>query len=139
MPFAFSVINIAVLALAGLIVLFGAVFFYFYKRHVYHRRHIIPRFRDSVFLEIQMPKETSPDKEDQRPKSEEEKKQLIAVAEQLFTTLSESGHNKGWLLGKDYYSFEIACTDKKISFYVNCPKHLQELVEKQIQAQYPHA
>ena len=27
----------------------------------------------------------------------------------------------------------------KISFYVNCPKDLQQLVEKQIQAQYPHA
>jgi len=90
-----------------------------------------------VFLEILMPKDNADDKD--KPKTMEEKKQMIAVAEQLFTTLSESGHSRGWLQGKDYYSFEIACTDKKISFYINCPKHLQQLVEKQVQAQYPHA
>ncbi|MCX6796879.1 MAG: hypothetical protein NTX98_00155 [Candidatus Doudnabacteria bacterium] len=118
---------------------FVAVFFYYYKRHIYHTKHIAPRVKDWVFLEIQMPKEGSPDKDQQRQKTEEEKKQMIAVAEQLFTTLSESGHSKGWLVGRDYYSFEIACTDKKISFYINCPKHLQQLVEKQVQAQYPHA
>ena len=139
MDFGLSTINIAVLVLVGLIAIFGAVFFYYYKRHVYHTKHVVPRIQDWVFLEIQMPKDGSSDKNDERPKSEEEKKLLIGIAEQLFTTLSESGHNKGWLLGKDYYSFEIACTEKKISFYVNCPKHLQQLVEKQIQAQYPHA
>jgi DNA helicase HerA-like ATPase len=139
MYFELNVINIAVLVLIGLIAIFFAVFFYFYKRHVYHTKHIVPRTLDWVFLEIQMPKETAPEKEQQRVKTEEEKKQLVAVAEQLFTTLSASGESKGWLVGKDYYSFEIACTDKKVSFFVNCPKHLQQLVEKQIQAQYPHA
>ncbi len=135
----FSTINILLLVLFGLIAVFAAVFFYYYKRHVYHAKHIIPRIQDWVFLEIQMPKEGAREHEDQRPKSEEEKKQMISVGEQLFATLSESGRSKGWLVGKDYYSFEIACTDKKISFYVNCPRHLQQLVEKQIQAQYPHA
>src|ERR1700690_1404389 len=139
MPFEINTIQFAFLILIGLIVIFVAVAFYYYKRHVYHTKHVIPRIKNWVFLEILMPKESSTDKDDQRPKNEEEKKALIAVAEQLFTTLSESGHNKGWLLGKDYYSFEIACTDKKISFYVNCPKHMQQLVEKQVQAQYPHA
>lgn len=132
-----STINIAVLLLLGLIAIFIAVFFYYYKRHVYHTKHVVPRILDWVFLEIQMPKEVADEKEKQ--KSDEEKKNLIAVAEQLFTTLSESGQSKGWLQGKDYYSFEIACTKKKISFYINCPRHLQQLVEKQLQAQYPHA
>ncbi len=139
MPFVLSTTQIAVLVLIGLTVVFAAVFFYYYKRHIYHTKHVVPRIKDWVFLEIQMPKDGSPDKDEQRPKTEEEKKLLISVAEQLFTTLSESGHSRGWLQGKDYYSFEIACTDKKISFFVNCPKHLQQLVEKQIQAQYPHA
>ncbi|MBL8030097.1 MAG: type IV secretion system DNA-binding domain-containing protein [Candidatus Doudnabacteria bacterium] len=137
--FELSLFNILVLVLAALVVVFAWVFFYFYKRHKYHKGHVIPRMKSWVFLEVLMPKESSDEKDQQRPKSEEEKKHLIAVAEQLFTTLSESGHSKGWLLGKDYYSFEIACTDKKISFYINCPRHLQELVEKQLQAQYPHA
>ncbi|MDE2312392.1 MAG: type IV secretion system DNA-binding domain-containing protein [Patescibacteria group bacterium] len=135
----FDAITIALLVLLGLTIVFAVVFFYFYKRHIYHTKHVVPRTLDWVFLEIQMPKENSEEKDQQRIKSIEEKKQMIAVAEQLFTTLSESGHSKGWLQGKDYYSFEIACTDKKISFYVNCPRHLQELVEKQIQAQYPFA
>jgi hypothetical protein len=137
MPFELGAVQITLLLLAALIVIFMAVFFYFYKRHVYHTKHITPRTLSWVFLEIQMPKESSDDKD--RQKSEEEKKQMIGVAEQLFTTLSESGHHGGWLVGKDFYSFEIACTDKKISFYINCPRHLQQLVEKQIQAQYPHA
>lgn len=132
-----NILNTAVVALGVLIVVFAAVFFYYYSRHVYHKKHIVPRTMDWVFLEILMPKESS--SENERQKNEEEKKLLVSVAEQLFTTLSESGHSKGWLLGRDYYSFEIACTDKKISFYVNCPRHLQQLVEKQIQAQYPHA
>jgi len=139
MPGEINTITIAGLVLLGLIAVFAAVFFYYYKRHIYHTKHVVPRIKDWVFLEIQMPKDASPDKDQQRQKTEEEKKQLIAIAEQLFTTLSESGHSKGWLQGKDYYSFEIACTDKKISFFINCPKHLQELVEKQLQAQYPHA
>jgi len=139
MPVELSTTQITVLVLIALVVIFLAIAFYYYKRHRYHTMHVVPRIKDWVFLEIQMPKEGSPDKDDQRPKTEEEKKALIAVAEQLFTTLSESGRDKGWLLGKDYYSFEIACTDKKISFYVNCPKHMQQLVEKQVQAQYPHA
>lgn len=134
-----SFFSLMVLVLIGLIAVFAAVFFYYYKRHIYHTKHIVPRVKDWVFLEIQMPKESSEDKDQQRPKSEEEKKALIAVAEQLFATLSETGGKNGWLTGRDYYSFEIACVDKKISFFVNCPKHLQQLVEKQIQAQYPHA
>src|SRR6185436_18598757 len=139
MFFESSIFNIAILVLVVLAAIFGAVFFYYFKRHRYHTKHVIPRIKDWVFLEIQMPKEGAKENEDQRPKTEEEKKLLISIAEQLFTTLSETGHHKGMFLGKDYYSFEIACTDKKISFYVNCPKHLQQLVEKQIQAQYPHA
>src|ERR1051326_1539226 len=137
MLFTLSTTGIAVLVLLALIAIFIAVFFYYYKRHIYHTKHVVPRTLDWVFLEIQMPKENATEggaEQQQRPKTEEEKKQMIAVAEQLFTTLSESGNNKGWLQGKDYYSFEIACTEKKISFYVNCPRHLKELVEKQIQA-----
>ncbi len=137
MPFLFSAINIVIIALIGLVAVFCITFFYFYKRHVYHTKHILPRTKNWVFLEVLMPKESSDEKDKQ--KSEEEKKNLIAIGEQLFTALSESGESKGWLAGKDYYSFEIACTDKKISFYINCPKHLQQLVEKQVQAQYPHA
>src|SRR4051812_25367251 len=113
MPSELSAFNIAVLVLLGLIAVFAAVFFYYYRRHIYHSKHVVPRTLDWVFLEIMVPKDNADEKE--KPKTPDEKKLLIAVAEQLFTTLSESGHSRGWLQGKDYYSFEIACTDKKIS------------------------
>jgi hypothetical protein len=137
MNFELTTQGIIIIAFIGLLAVFFAVFFYYFKRHVFLKKHVLHRVKNWVFLEIQMPKENSDDKEKQ--KSEEEKKLMIGIAEQLFTTLSESGEHKGWFQGKDYYSFEIACTDKKIAFYINCPKSLQELVEKQVQAQYPHA
>ncbi len=131
-----SVATWALILLPILVAVFGYTIFYFYREHRFHRHHVLPRTLSWVHLEIQVPKEQG---EDKQIKNSDELKQAVSVAEQLFTTLSESGERKGWLLGKDYYSFEIACTEKKISFYVNCPKHLRDLVEKQIQAQYPHA
>lgn len=97
----------------------------------------MPRILNSVFLEIQVPKESA-DKED-KPKTEEEKKNRISIAEQIFTTLSGIGENPRFFGYDDYISFEIAAADKKITFYVNCSKNLRDIVEKQIQAQYPHA
>jgi hypothetical protein len=134
----FDLITITFLALLGLIAVFLVVGYYFYKHHYMVTKAVVPRTKNWVFLEVQMPKQVS-DAEQQRPKTEEEKKLLISVVEQLYTTLSQVGGEKGWLESKDYISFEIACTDKKISFYINCSRHLQETVEKQIHSQYPHA
>lgn len=134
----FNLLNLTVLVLGILVATFLVVLFYYVKRHWYHSKVIVPRTLDWVFLEIQMPKENTD--QEQKPKTDEEKKNLIAIAEQLFTTISAAGgEHKGLLHPKDYVSFEIACTEKKISFYINCPKHLQELIEKQVQAQYPAA
>jgi hypothetical protein len=137
MSFEIDLITLAVFVLIALIAIFFAVFFYYAKRHWYHSKVIAPRVSDWVYLELQMPKESSEDKDKQ--KNEDDKKNLIAVAEQLFTTLSEASSHGGFFGATDYISFEIACVNKKISFYINCPKRLEELVEKQIHAQYPHA
>lgn len=71
--------------------------------------------------------------------SVEQRKQLIAVAEQVFTAISEAGKQRGFFKHDDYTSFEIAAIQKKIFFIVNCTPALQDLIEKQIQAQYPSA
>ncbi len=136
MPFGLSLIEVVTIVFVILLAVFFAVLFYYLKKHWYTKKVVVPRTLNWVFLEIQMPKDNA-DPND-KSKSDEEKKNLIAVVEQLFTTLSESGGG-GWLAPKEYVSFEIACVDKKISFYVNCPKTMQELIEKQIHAQYPHA
>lgn len=116
---------------------FAFVFLYYYYQKHKQNKYIIPRARNSVFLEILVPKENA-DKEE-KPRGAEEKKHLISVAEQLFTTLSRAGERKGLLAVNDCIAFEVVAVKKKISFYVNCSKDLKDLVEKQIHAQYPHA
>lgn len=127
----------ALLLLGLLVIVFLIVLIYYIHRHWYYTKVILPRTKNWVFLEVQMPKDSSEDKEQHQ--RDEEKKQLIGIAEQLYTTISGISHEKWFWQPKDYVSFEFACTNKKISFYINCPKHLQGLLEKQIQAQYPHA
>lgn len=122
--------------LAIMVAVFLVLVTYYVKKHIYHK-FVAKRVLNWVFLEIQMPKEQF--EQEQKQKSEEEKKNLIAVAEQLFTTLSEIGNNESFFKPREYLTFEIVCVNKKIGFYVNCPKSLQELVEKQIHAQYPYA
>ncbi len=139
MPFELSTIVLTSILLTVLITVFLAFLIYYIHRHWYYSRIILPRTKNWVFLEVQMPKEGSDDKNANVQNNEESKKNLIAVAEQLFTSLSEISHSNWFFQPKDYLSFEIACTDKKISFYINCPNHLRGLVEKQLQAQYPHA
>ncbi len=139
MSASFNLYTITILILTGLIVAFLLALFYYIKKHWYFTKVIAPRTANWVFLEIQMPKDNSDEKQQQRQRSDEEKKNLIAIAEQLFTTVSQAGEHKSWFGANDYISFEIACTDKKVAFYINCPKSLQQLIEKQVQAQYPAA
>lgn len=128
--FLYFVLTLAVLS-------FACIFLYYYYQKWRQKKFIIPRAKNSVFLEILVPKE-APGKEESG-KNVEEKKQQIAVAEQLFTTLSKAAERHGFLNQNDHFSFEIVAVHKKISFYVNCSTELRDLVEKQIHAQYPHA
>jgi hypothetical protein len=69
-------------------------------------------------------------------------KQLISVAEQMFTAFSSlySGSISNQIMQEqEQISFEIVAQDGLISFYVACPKMLEEMVSKQIQSQYPTA
>ncbi len=139
MPFELSPIVIASIILAALVVVFLAFLAYYLHRHWYYNKVILPRTKNWVFMEVQMPKENSEEKNPQLSSNEEAKKNMVGVVEQLYTALSAISHENWFWQPKEYISFEIACTDKKISFYINCPLHLQELVEKQLQAQYPHS
>ncbi len=135
MFFHLSTIQIILLLLLSLVVVFLVVFWYYLRLHIYHSKYVIKRVKSWVFLELQMPKDAAG--EENKPQSSEEKKNLIAVAEQLYATLADIGQKGNWFHPGDYFSFEIACIDKKISFYINCPRHLQDIIEKQMQAQYP--
>jgi hypothetical protein len=122
-----------------LFVLAATVVFVFWYRGHLRRILTAPRILDSVFLEVLVPRETMLSDKEKEPVQQE--KEIIAVAEQLFATLSHTERRdfSTFLRGHDSVSLEIASVNKKISFFVNCPRRLQDLVEKQIQAQYPHA
>ncbi len=65
----------------------------------------------------------------------------IDAAEQLFASLSAIRHGGFWsfLKPQEHMSFEIVAKREDIRFYVAVPKHLVDLVEKQIHGSYPGA
>ncbi|MDP2933311.1 MAG: type IV secretion system DNA-binding domain-containing protein [bacterium] len=122
------------------VVLLAAGFLYFWwHRNKSHLHHNAKRFLNSVFLEIQVPKENT--EKDAAKEPQKEEKEIISVAEQLFAALSQSskGLLREYMQSTEHLSFEIVSFNKKISFFINCPRHLQDLVEKQVHAQYPKA
>ncbi|MBI4053887.1 MAG: ATP-binding protein [Candidatus Doudnabacteria bacterium] len=116
----------------------GAALLWWYRSKS-HLRHNAKRFLNSVFLEVTVPKENLEKETAKEPQKEE--KEIISIAEQLFTALSQPSRGlvKDYLHTDEHISFEIVSHRKKISFFVNVPSHLQDLLEKQIHAQYPKA
>ena len=65
----------------------------------------------------------------------------IDAAEQMFSSLY-SVYKSGtlsFLKPQDHLSLEIVALPEQMKFYISCPKHLQDLVEKQIHGAYPGA
>src|SRR6476469_2009696 len=102
MPFDLSTIVIAGIVLAVLVTVFLAFLAYYIHRHWYYTKVIMPRTKNWVFMEVQMPKENSDDKNPQLANNEEAKRNMIGVAEQLFTSLSEISHEKWFFQPKEY-------------------------------------
>ena len=65
----------------------------------------------------------------------------IDTAEQMFASLyslKKTGFFS-FLQPEDLFSFEIVAMKEDISFYVNCPRKIRDMVEKQIHGAYPGA
>ncbi|HEX9503168.1 MAG TPA: type IV secretion system DNA-binding domain-containing protein [Patescibacteria group bacterium] len=127
----FWLILIAMLGMVGLL-------FYFIFVDLLRKKTWAPRILDSVFLEISIPKENT----DQENEPQKEEKNIIAIAEQFFSTITTTSDERDMshFLGIDeYITFEVGAHKKNISFYINVPKRLQNLIEKQLHAQYPKA
>src|SRR3989338_6202860 len=110
------------------------------RRHSVVKKTNIFRSLDLAFLEVLVPRETAEDKFGQETTKQNEK-ELVGIAEQLYTTLAfpvQPWYKRFWK-GVDSLTFEIAAFDKKIHFYITCPRHLMPLVERQVHAQYPKA
>ena len=101
-------------------------------------------FNKKIIL-IKVPKERKSENSNNNPTEENinQIREQIAVAETLFASIAglkpESGFKK-WLLGsRKHLAFEVVVKNNQISFYVAVPDKLQNFVEQQVHAQYPHA
>lgn len=112
------------LLVVGVLLIFALVVIAFYQWLKNRRREDYAL--DFVTLLIRLPKDNEV---------------KIDAAEQMFAslyTLKKSGFLAKFKT-EDLFSFEIVGLKDKIAFYVNCPKKIQDLVEKQIYAAYPGA
>ena len=110
-----------IIFLLALLVVFGYMFFQWLK----HRR------RESyalnfVTLLVRLPRDNEI---------------KIDAAEQMFTglySLKKTGPLQ-FMRPEDIFSFEIVALQEKISFHINCPRNIRDLVEKQVHGAYPQA
>jgi len=90
----------------------------------------------SLFL-ITLPRKIK--KEGEAPKSE---KEIIAVMEQFYSSLSNIRETKDtFIYGQPHIVFEIATPQKgeEISFYMAVPRKYETVIEKQVHGFYPEA
>ncbi len=97
-----------------------------------------------IILMVSVPKESTAEKTENEEGVKASKiQEQISWAENLWSSLGglkESKSFKTWLYGRfDELSLEIVAQNKMIYFYVVVPQYLQQFIEQQIQAQYPHS
>ena len=125
----------------GLLVLIGLVFG---LRWWFRRQKKIPRSMDYVVLLVLLPKDSLREDEDRK-----DWRELLAGFETLFVTMAgikAEGANsfgtwwRNWWYGRhDHLAFEMVAYHGYIHFYLAVPRSVRQLVELQIQAQYPQA
>ncbi|PIR93889.1 hypothetical protein COT97_04150 [Candidatus Falkowbacteria bacterium CG10_big_fil_rev_8_21_14_0_10_39_11] len=101
---------------------------------------------DTILLLVEVPQLASEQKAGSTGGGEHSIQQIqekISVMETFLSALAglkaESGM-MAWLRGrKDVFSFELVSNDNKILFYISCLKKMQDLVEDQLNAQFPAA
>ena len=65
----------------------------------------------------------------------------IDAAEQMFASLYSLKKDGwfSWMEAEELFSFEIVALKEDIAFYINCPREIRDLVEKQVHGAYPGA
>lgn len=104
----------------------------------------IPHAMEYVVLQVLLPRESMRMEQEQR-----DWREVLAGFETLFLTLGSIKSHDGsgmvrawrqfWYGRHDHLSFEIVSVKGSIMFYLSVPRAVRQLVELQIQAQYPQA
>jgi len=122
-----------------LALVFGTIFL-IYKIWEKNKRDIeVKRVLNTRFFLVTLPREVHQASEREPAK---DFRQLVGVAEQMFTAFASlySHELKNKILQEqEQVSFEIISRGNLVSFYIVCPKMLEEMVARQVQAYYPTA
>ncbi|MBI5254340.1 type IV secretion system DNA-binding domain-containing protein [Candidatus Falkowbacteria bacterium] len=127
------------------LLIFLAMFFVLWMvisflRWTVRRKGYLNKKYQKVILRITLPKFS---KKDEKLESRQQIQEKIAVAEVFFSTLAGIKPQKGfsaWFWGReDHLAVEIVAEKGKIYFYVAVPEYLEQYIEEQIHAQYPHS
>jgi len=117
---------------------FLLVIFIFFRYSIIRKGQITRSLNMSLFL-ITLPHKAK----DQDSGIQKNEKESISVMEQFLASLVSlrEGPIKRFLYGPPYFAFEIATpvTSNEIFFYLACPRHFENLIEKQILSFYPMA
>ncbi|MEW6407976.1 MAG: type IV secretory system conjugative DNA transfer family protein [Patescibacteria group bacterium] len=97
----------------------------------------LPRSLSFITLLVSVPREVRPVTEE----AKKEEKEIISVAEQMFTTLYaiRKPSLRSMIFGDDFISLEIVTYKSLIHFYIACPRHLKDYIERTVHSQYPKA
>ncbi|MBI3495005.1 hypothetical protein HY065_00040, partial [Candidatus Berkelbacteria bacterium] len=105
-----------------------------FKKHKTH--HIL----DQVTFLVTIPREIPRKEDDANANLPKDFKEAMAPAEQFFASLSSTLKRDLWhkLTGEqDIMAFEMAVEQNLVSFYVACPGHLADLLERQLYSFFP--
>jgi hypothetical protein len=118
----------------------------FILRNMLQARHEYKRTFDTVLLLVLLPQMSAEQKTGGGGGGEVSLQQLqekVSAMEAFLGTLAGLKAEKGfktWLFGlTEVFSCELVVNDGKISFYLSCPRHMQQLIEEQVVAQFQDA
>ncbi len=131
--------NLALGVFLLLLIIAGVYFgMKWYRKQLYQKKKLSD-WKETVILEISVPKETA--EQAQKEGSKKDEKETLSIGEQVFTVLSDyaKGNFHTWLYGGERFSLEIVAINKEIRFWLACSKRTAEVVERQILATYSRA
>lgn len=141
--------NLGFLLNSPFIYIWGVLFFiilFFLIRFIVKQSMKNSSYHDNVIYAIRLPKDKAENPNSTRPSNElsiQEIREEIAKGETVFASiggLRAQRTIKAWFLGRnDHFSFEIAASRQKISFYVIAPRAMGRYMEQQINGHYPDA
>jgi hypothetical protein len=118
-------------------IIFASVFLVIAILRYLRGKGMLPRSLSMITLLVSVPREVRPVTEE----AKKEEKEIISVAENMFTTLYAIRKPSLRLIifGGDFISLEIITYKSLIHFYISCPRHLKDYIERVVHSQYPKA